>query len=96
MLYFTAFVAFLFGFIRCLLSYKKRFVLSVNICFLQSAKNDSFKMFSFDESGKENIVHEYYAYSSEEIDDFNKSVSYYMDKAVLFVNTINGVIHTGQ
>ncbi len=56
----------------------------------------SFKMFSIDESGQENVVHEFYAYSSEEIEDFNNAVSPYMDNAVLFVSTINGVIHTGQ
>lgn len=56
----------------------------------------SFKMFSVDESGRENVVREYYAYSPEETDAFNEAVKPYMDKAVLFISTINGVIHTGQ
>lgn len=55
----------------------------------------SFKMYEFDANGNVKVVDERYAVTSDEVTEFLEYTKQYMDKAQLFISTINGVITTG-
>lgn len=55
----------------------------------------SFRMYEFDAKGNAKIVDERYATTSDEVTVFLNYTKQYMDKAQLFISTINGVITTG-
>lgn len=55
----------------------------------------SFIMYEFDVNGNAMIIDEQYASTSEEVADFIEYAKPYLEKAQLFISTIDGVVTTG-
>lgn len=53
-----------------------------------------FRMYSLDKDGGECIKCEFYANSQDEIEEFNKNIAPYLEKAELLISTIDGEIKT--